>query len=64
MYFLRSCTVIYDDFTTSRIEECDGLTSLFTMTNLTASDIIILILLGMLILYFLLKTISLFTNKE
>ncbi len=64
MYFLRSCTIIYDDLTSREIEECDGIMSLFTMPNIEGVEIIILLTCILITIYFLLKIILLFKNSE
>jgi len=64
MYFLRSCRIIYEDLTSRSIDECDGLLSVFTMPNVSALDILILLAIIMITVYFVLKTILLFRNNE
>ena len=64
MYFLRSCRIIYDDLTSRAIDECDGLLSVFTMPNVSAVDVLILLAIIMITIYFILKTILLFRNNE
>lgn len=64
MYFLRSCKIIYDDFTTRSVSECDGLSSIFSMPNISMVDFLILLLCILITIYFILKIIVLFKNKE
>ena len=63
MYFLKSCTILYEDFSTRTVEECDGLMSIFTMPNVSGVDIVILLAIVLITVYFILKTILLFRNN-
>lgn len=55
MLLLRSCTIIYEDLTKRSVEECDGIQSLFTMTNISLLDILILLTIFLITIYFVLK---------
>lgn len=64
MYFLRSCRIIYEDLSSRSVEECDGLISIFTMSNVSLLDVLILLAIILITVYFILKTILLFRNNE
>lgn len=59
MYFLRSCSIIYEDWTTKEVNECDGIMSIFSMPNVSGTELLIFILCVVIILYFLLKILLL-----
>ncbi len=56
MFFLRSCKIIYEDFTTRSVSQCDGLGSIFSMSNISGTDILILLVCVFITFYFILKT--------
>lgn len=56
MYFLRSCKIIYDDLSVKSITNCDGLGSIFSMPNVSGTDILILLACVFITFYFILKT--------
>ena len=60
MYFLQSCKIIYEDLSVRNVNDCDGILSLFTMPNVIMLDILILLVIILVTIYFLLKTILLF----
>lgn len=60
MYFLQSCKIIYEDFSVRNVNDCDGILSVFTMPNVSMLDILILLVIILVTIYFLLKTILLF----
>lgn len=60
MYFLQSCKIIYEDLSIRNVNECDGIMSVFTMPNVSMLDILILLVIILVTIYFLLKTILLF----
>lgn len=62
MYFLRSCSIIYEDWTTKKVEECDGIMSIFSTPNISSIDILILLACILITIYFLLKVILLFSK--
>ena len=64
MLFLRSCTIIYEDLTRRSVEECDGLQSLFSMTNISLLDILILLAIFLITIYFILKIKLLLKNEN
>lgn len=64
MYFLQSCRIIYEDLSVRTVDECDGLMSIFTMPNVSGMDIIILLAIILITVYFILKTILLFKNNR
>ncbi len=55
MVFLRSCKIIYEDFTIKQVNECDGLTSIFSMPNLSSDDLLVMLIAFLITLYFILK---------
>lgn len=63
MLFLRSCVIIYEDLTRKNVEECDGIQSLFSMTNISLLDILILLAIFLITIYFILK-IKILLKKE
>lgn len=60
MYFLQSCKIIYEDLSVRNVNDCDGILSVFTMPNVSLLDILILLVIILVTIYFLLKTILLF----
>lgn len=64
MFFLRSCKIIYDDLTVKTVSQCDGLGSLFSMTNISGTDVLILLSCVFITFYFVLKTYVLLKNKD
>ena len=56
MYFLRSCKIIYDDLSYKSVANCDGIESIFSMPNISATDILILLACVFITSYFILKT--------
>lgn len=64
MLFLRSCTIIYEDLTRKSVEECDGIQSLFSMTNISLLDILILLAIFLITIYFILKIKLLLKNEN
>lgn len=64
MLFLRSCTIIYEDLTRKSVEECDGIQSLFSMTNISLLDILILLAIFLITIYFILKIKILLKNEN
>lgn len=64
MLFLRSCTIIYEDLTRRSVEECDGIQSLFSMTNISLLDILILLAIFLITIYFILKIKLLLKNEN
>lgn len=60
MYFLQSCKIIYEDLSIRNVNDCDGILSVFTMPNVSMLDILILLVIILVTIYFLLKTILLF----
>lgn len=64
MLFLRSCTIIYEDLTKRSVEECDGIQSLFSMTNISLLDILILLAIFLITIYFILKIKLLLKNEN
>lgn len=64
MLFLRSCTIIYEDLTRRSVEECDGIQSLFSMTNISLLDILILLAIFLITIYFILKIKILLKNEN
>lgn len=60
MYFLQSCKIIYEDLSVRNVNDCDGILSVFTMPNVSMLDILILLVIILVTIYFLLKTILLF----
>lgn len=55
MIFLRSCKIIYEDFVVKQVNECDGLTSIFSMPNLSGDDLLVILIAFLVTLYFILK---------
>ena len=64
MEILRSCQIIYNDFTVRKINECDGITSIFTTPNLNSDDILVIIISTLITIYFILKIVVLFKRKD
>lgn len=64
MLFLRSCTIIYEDLTRRSVEECDGIQSLFSMTNISLLDVLILLAIFLITIYFILKIKLLLKNEN
>lgn len=64
MLFLRSCTIIYEDLTRRSVKECDGIQSLFSMTNISLLDILILLTIFLITIYFILKIKILLKNEN
>lgn len=60
MIFLRSCKIIYEDFTVKQINQCDGFFSIFSMPNISSVEFLIILTCLLITLYFILKTILLF----
>lgn len=60
MYFLQSCKIIYEDLSVRNVNDCEGILSVFTMPNVSMLDILILLVIILVTIYFLLKTILLF----
>lgn len=56
MYFLRSCKIIYEDLSVKNVTNCDGIGSIFSMPNISATDILILLTCVFITFYFILKT--------
>ena len=56
MYFLRSCKIIYEDLSVKNVANCDGLDSIFSMPNISSTDILILLACVFITFYFILKT--------
>lgn len=55
MEILRACKIIYDDLSVKQINECDGLTSIFTTPNLSSDDLLIMLIAFLITFYFILK---------
>lgn len=60
MYFLQSCRIIYEDLSSRSVDNCDGILSVFTMPSVSMLDVLILLVIILVTIYFLLKTILLF----
>lgn len=64
MYFLRSCKIIYDDFSYKSVANCDGIESIFSMPNISGTDVLILLSCIFITFYFILKTYVLLKNDN
>lgn len=64
MFFLRSCKIIYEDLTIKNVSNCDGISSIFSMPNIEAIDVLILLSCVFISFYFVLKTFLLLNDKN
>ena len=64
MFFLRSCKIIYEDLTIKNVSNCDGISSIFSMPNVEAIDVLILLSCVFISFYFVLKTFLLLNDKN
>lgn len=64
MYFLQSCKIIYADLSTKSVDECEGITSIFSMPSISLLDVLILLTIILITTYFILKIILLFRNQN
>ena len=64
MYFLRSCKIIYDDLSVKSVANCDGLGSIFSMPNISVTDVLILLACIFITFYFVLKTFILLKGDK
>ena len=43
MFFLRSCEIIYSDYTRRSVNECDGFFAMFDMSNVSLLGVLLVL---------------------
>lgn len=63
MFFLRSCEIIYSDYTRRSVNECDGFFAMFDMSNVSLLEVLLVLVSFLISVYFILKIIFLLKNN-